>query len=175
MSAPYLGEIRMFAGNFNPRGWALCSGQLLSIQQNTALFAILGTTFGGNGQTNFALPDLQGRAPIGFGNGLGLSPYALGQEGGSEGVTLNSSQIPAHTHTGSTPSNSAAGNTSTPAANTVLAASTTRDRLYSTAAADTNLPWNTSPVGGNQPHENRQPYLAVTFIIALQGIFPSRN
>ena len=174
MATPVLGEIKMFAGNFAPRGYAFCNGQLLAISQNTALFSLLGTNFGGNGITTFGLPDLQGRVPIHWGNGPGLSAYVIGQAGGTENVTLLSTQIPAHSH--SLQTNSGPGTAAAPASNEVLAMSTTRDKLYSTSAPNTSLsPQSIAATGGNQPHANIQPYLAVTFIIALQGIFPTRN
>jgi microcystin-dependent protein len=174
MASPFLAEIKMFAGNFAPRGYAFCNGQILSIAQNTALFSLLGTTYGGNGQTTFALPNLQGRVPIHPGQGAGLSQYDLGQMGGVETVTLSQNEIPAHTH--SLRVNGAAGTDGVPATNQVLAASTARDKLYSSSAPTTTLsPQAIATVGGSQPHTNVQPYLAVNFIIALQGIFPSRN
>ena len=174
MASPFLAEIKMFAGNFAPRGYAFCSGQILSIAQNTALFSLLGTTYGGNGQTTFALPDLRGRVPIHPGQGPGLSLYNLGEQGGAETVTLIATQIPAHTHALNV--NTGAGTNAAPAANEVLAASTARDKLYTTAAPNATLaPQAVGTAGGSQPHTNIQPYLSVNFIIALQGIFPSRN
>ncbi len=174
MSEPFLGEIIMFAGNFAPRGWALCNGQLLSIAQNTALFSILGTTYGGNGQTTFALPDLRGRVPISSGQGPGLSAYTLGEMSGSETVTLISSQMPAHTHMvncdnntidSPTPANSIPGSNGFGGTN-----------LYSTQAPNNTMnPQMIGVAGGSQPHNNMQPFLVVNFIIALQGLFPSRN
>jgi microcystin-dependent protein len=146
----------------------------MSIAQNSALFALLGTTFGGNGQTTFALPDLRGRVPIHPGQGPGLSNYVLGQQGGVEGVTLLSTQIPAHSH----PFNvsSAAGTATTPGNTTVMAASSARDKVYGAVAPDGTLSAQAvGNAGGNQAHTNVQPYLTVNFIIALQGIFPSRN
>jgi microcystin-dependent protein len=174
MSQPYLGEIKMFAGNFAPRGYAKCDGQLMSIAQNTALFSILGTTFGGNGQTTFGLPDFRGRVPIHQGQGPGLSSYAMGQMGGVESVILTQTQLPQHTH--NVQVNSALGTAVAPGNTTVLAASTARDKVYSTASPNTTLaPQALGMAGGSQPHENMQPYQTVLFIIALQGIFPSRN
>jgi microcystin-dependent protein len=167
VSEPFYGEIVMFAGNFAPRGWAFCNGQLLSIAQNTALFSILGTTYGGNGVTTFALPDLRGRAPMHFGQGPGLSNRNLGEQDGTETVALTQQQMPSHTHTlnGST----GAVNTTRP-----TGAVPAKGGSYSTASPDTQM---TPPalVGGSQPHDNMQPSLAVSFIIALEGIFPSRN
>ena len=162
-----IGEIRLFAGNFAPRAWAFCWGQLLSIAQNTALFSILGTTYGGNGQTTFALPDLRGRVPVSQGQGPGLSPYSLGEQGGVETVTLLQQQIPAHTH--SQPTTNGQQTTNRP--NNALPA----QGGVSATESDGSAFHPTTSVGGNQPHENRSPYLALNYIIALQGIFPSRN
>lgn len=173
MSDQYLGEIRMFAGNFAPYGWALCNGQTLSISQNTALFSLIGTYYGGDGVTTFALPNLQSRAPIHQGQGVGLSPYVVGQNGGFESVTLGTGQIPQHNHLVAT--NNGPGNNIHPA-NAILA-STTSDKPYTSAASDGST-LNTNAVsftGSSQPHANIQPYLCITFIIALQGIYPSRN
>jgi microcystin-dependent protein len=166
---PILGTIILFAGNFPPRGWAFCHGQLLSIAQHTALFSILGTTYGGNGQTTFALPDLRGRVPLGAGQGPGLSTYALGESGGVEAVTLLSTQMPPHTHTllgSSEPAHLGAPE------NAFLAAP--RQPVY---ARDGNVPMASGviePTGGGLPHENRQPYVGLNYIIAMEGIFPSR-
>jgi microcystin-dependent protein len=177
MAEPFIGEIRMFGGNFAPSGWALCNGQLLSIAQNSALFSILGTSFGGNGQTTFGLPDLRGRVPIQQGQGLGLSPYNIGQQGGSEQVTLLQAQMPAHNHI----VNATSDNASTDAASANLLATPSAGRgqnasqIYGTGAAVTMAPTMIAPSGGSQPHENVQPYLCVTFIIALEGIYPSRG
>ena len=172
---PFLAEIRMFAGNFAPNGWFTCDGQLLPISQYSALFALLGTTYGGNGVSTFQLPDLRGRAPIHTGQGPGLSSYVLGQNGGVETVTLASTQMPAHNHLIGCSTNGADSNTPN---NSVLAAPADATRapinIY-TAAANATMPATTvSSQRGSQPHENRQPYLTLTFIIAWQGIFPSR-
>jgi microcystin-dependent protein len=174
MATPFIGEITLFAGNFAPRGWAFCNGQLLSIAQNTALFSILGTTYGGNGQTTFALPDLRGRVPIHPGQGPGLSNYQLGQVGGSENVTLLSTQMPAHTH----PVNAVAsgGNQASPAGNLPAIESTGTSKDYSSAPA--TGPMSASMIGatgGGQPFPIVQPYECINYIIATQGIFPSRN
>ena len=164
----------MFAGNFAPRGWALCQGQILSIAQNTALFSILGTTYGGNGQTTFALPDLRGRVPIQQGDGPGLTPISLGESAGSENVTLTISQMPAHNHlvlaneTATTtdpkdgvPSNDSRGTPVT---------------IYADQPDGTQMnPQMLSTVGGSQPFSIQQPYLGLNFIICTEGIFPSRN
>lgn len=174
----FIGVIKIFAGNFAPRGWAFCNGQLVSIQQNPALFSILGTTYGGNGQTTFALPDLRGRAPIHFGQGPGLSNLSLGQVGGVENVTLNINQIPAHNHPLNV--NDANATVHKPTNTTVVAApvdvNTDPASGYSAVAPNTQLAANSIGVaGGSQPHENRPPYLAINYIICLEGIFPSRN
>jgi microcystin-dependent protein len=180
MSEPYLGQIILFAGNFAPRGWAFCNGQILQISQNTALFSILGTTYGGNGQTTFALPDLRGRVPVGMGQGPGLPSVDLGEMAGEPDHTLINSEMPAHNHPaqGQIKAANGGGNSAAPSGN-FPAASTTRDSIYSNTA-DTTLNANASQVtvdavGGNQPHNNMQPFLGLNYIIALEGIFPSRN
>jgi microcystin-dependent protein len=173
MSDPYIGEIRMFAGNFAPSGWALCSGQLIPISQNTALFSILGTTYGGNGTTTFALPDLQGRAPMHWGQGPGLTPRDLGESSGEVNVSITSSQMAAHNHTANAVNTT--GDNPSPQGE-IWATSANRDRTYSSSPANTTM--NSSALGaagGNQPHNNLQPYTTVNFIIALQGIFPPRG
>ncbi|HTA41717.1 MAG TPA: tail fiber protein [Bryobacteraceae bacterium] len=175
MAEPFLGEIRMFGGNFAPTGWALCNGQLLPISQNTALFSILGTQFGGDGVRTFGLPDLRSRVPVHQGQGTGLSTYVVGEITGSENVTLNAQQMPAHNHLVNADGNG--GGKNTPASNlpgTVAVNAT--EKIYSGNAGNTTM--NQSMIqlaGGNQPHANIQPVLCVTFIIALQGIFPSRS
>jgi microcystin-dependent protein len=173
MAEPYLGEIRMFGGNFAPNGWALCNGQLLSISQNTALFSLLGTTYGGDGVSNFALPNLQGRVPIHAGQGAGLSPYTQGQSSGSENVTLIVNQMPVHNHAVSAVTGTQ-GTTSHP--NGQFLASSGAATIYNNSSPDSAMsPAMIQNAGGNQPHSNIQPYLCVTFIIAMQGIYPSRN
>jgi microcystin-dependent protein len=163
MPTPFLGEIKMISWNYPPKGWAFCNGQLLPINQNQALFSILGTTYGGNGQTNFALPNLQGRVPVHVGNGINL-----GEQGGAQAVTLNISQI-GHGHNVNA---SATANTNTAAGNYPAAAPS---NTYG-ASADTSMnPGVVSSVGGTQPHNNMQPYLVINFVIALQGIFPTQN
>lgn len=178
-----IGEILMFAGNFAPRSWAFCNGQLLPIAQNQALFSILGTTYGGDGRTTFALPDLRGRVPIHAGQGPGLSDRRLGQAGGSETNTVNAAQLPAHTHaatgTAALPALSVEGDTATPT-NAIPAKSGMGEPDYSTGAGDTTMAPATVEVtvqsaGGNQPVNNMQPFLGINYIICLQGIFPSRN
>ena len=173
MSDPFLGEIRMFTGNFAPKGWAMCSGQILPINQNTALFSILGTTYGGDGQTTFALPDLRGRVPVHFGQGPGLSGYSEGQTGGVESVVLIPPQIPAHTH--SVNAATTGGSQASPASGFPAVESTGTSLNYSPASNTTMNGAMIAPNSGGQAHENRQPFLAVNFIIALQGIYPSRN
>ncbi len=169
----YLGEIRMFAGSFAPRGWAMCNGQLLPVNQNQALFSLLGTTYGGNGQTSFALPDFRGKVPVHFGQGSGLSAYSLGQTGGSETATISISQMPAHSH--QVNALTAEGNQNSPTGN--LPANTKNlDKEYSTATADTTM--NAAMIGntgGGQAFSIKAPTNTVTFIIAITGIFPSRN
>jgi microcystin-dependent protein len=167
MSTPFLGEIKIIAWNFPPKGWALCNGQFLPINQNQALFSILGTTYGGNGQTTFALPDFRGRIPIHMGDG-----FILGQAGGQEFHTVTMSEMPAHNHFMNA-SNTADGSNVNEPSNNILANSPVPP--YRTTANTTLAPQSITNVGGSQPHENRQPFLTLNFIIALQGIFPSRN
>lgn len=172
MSDQYLGEIRMVGFNFAPYGWALCNGQILSIAQNTALFSLIGTYYGGDGITTFALPNLQSRTPIHQGQGIGLSPYVIGQNGGNENITLTTQQMPQHNHNVAVLGLNAGTNK---AANSFLADSTSGN-IYTTNAPNTTLNTNSiSFAGSSQPHTNIQPYLCITFIIALQGIYPSRN
>jgi microcystin-dependent protein len=171
MSDQYLGEIRMFGGNFAPYGWALCNGQLLAISQNTALFSLIGTYYGGDGVTTFALPNLQSRVPLHQGQGTGLSPYVIGQNGGTENLTLTSQQMPQHNH--NVQVFNAPGNSNRAGGSYLADASS--GNVYQSAQ---NSTLNTAAVtftGNNQPHNNIQPYLCITFIIALQGIYPSRN
>lgn len=173
-SEPFVAEIFMGGMNFAPRGYATCQGQLLPIAQNTALFSLLGTTFGGNGQTTFALPDLRGRVPMGWGQGPGLSPRDLGETGGEENTTLLVTQIPAHNHLLN--ASSEAGDSSVPTGK-VLANTGALDKEYRTLGAST-VQLNASSIsatGGNQPHNNLQPFLVLNFYIAVEGIFPSRN
>jgi microcystin-dependent protein len=177
---PYIGQISMVGFNFPPKGWAFCDGQLMSIAQNTALFSLLGTTYGGDGKTTFGLPDLRGRVPVHQGQGPGLSPYVLGQQGGSETVTLNISTMPAHNHTVSPPANNAPLNTTVyDPTNAYPGAQDSQSgiALYASQPTASTVmgPSQTSVSGSSQPHENRQPFLCISFIIALQGIFPSRN
>jgi len=172
MSNPFIGEIRMVGFTFAPRGWALCNGQIMSIAQNTALFSLLGTTYGGNGQTTFALPDLRGRVPIHFGQGPGLSSYVQGEVAGTENVTLLQAQIPAHTHTVACSSDDP---TTADPNNAFPSTPTTKIYASSATAGRAMNPGILSIIGGNQPHSNLQPFLVINFCIALEGIFPSRN
>ena len=165
MSDPFMGEIRLVSFNFAPQGWAMCNGQFLPINQNQALFSLLGTTFGGNGQTTFALPDLRGRAPIHSGSG-----HTLGEKAGEQAHTVTIGELPTHAHTAQ--ANSGNATTPIPGGNLLGAA----NNLY---AAATNLvalgPDMLANVGGSQPHQNMQPFIIVTYLIALQGLFPSQN
>lgn len=182
MSNAFLGQISMFAGNFAPRNWAFCNGQLLNISQYTALFSLLGTYYGGNGSTNFALPDLRSRVPVHEGQGLGLSPYAIGQNGGAADVTITLAELPQHIH--------ALNGSQTPATAAVIGtgvvpgtptAGTTPEFYANPVSGQPALtmynmdPRTCTPAGGNQPHTNLMPSLCITFIIALSGIYPSRN
>jgi microcystin-dependent protein len=172
---PFVAEIRIFPFNFAPKGWAWCDGQILPLSQNTALFSLLGTTYGGDGKSNFALPDLQGRAPMHPGQGPGLSLHDLGETGGSETVSLLESEIPSHSH--ALMSQGATGNRTTPVGNSIarvsgatpyIAASPTPPLV---SMSDNAL----APAGGDQPHNNMQPYLTFYFCIALQGVYPPRT
>lgn len=172
MADPFVAEIRIFPFNFAPKGWAWCDGQLLPLSQNTALFSLLGTTYGGNGKSNFALPDLQGRAPMHPGQGPGLSLHDLGETGGSEAVTLLESEIPSHSHTLSV--SSQLGLENSPQAQ--LWAMGDGINLYAPAGNVASMaPEALAPTGGDQPHNNLQPYLTFYFNIALQGVFPPRT
>lgn len=174
MSAnPQLGEIVMFAGNFAPRGWSFCAGQLLPISQNTALFSLLGTIYGGDGRTTFALPDLRGRVAVQHGRGPGLSDYRVGQRGGLEEVTLNSLQIPPHGHSGQVITSDSVGSENAPAGNYIAPHTGAFSEDATSGAKLEGVVSDNS--GGNQAHNNMQPYLAVNYIIALQGTFPSRS
>lgn len=175
MSEPFLGQIDIFPYNFAPRGFAFCNGQILPISQNTALFSLLGTTYGGNGTTTFALPNLQGSVPVHFGQGIGLSPYVLGQTGGVASVTLTTGQLPTHTH--SVGCQTAAGGLNSPANAVWGSGGRGKPPEYSTTSSPTaDLSGSAlGTAGSGQPHNNLSPYLALSFCIALQGIFPSRN
>lgn len=171
MADPFVAEIRIFGGNFAPRGWAFCDGQLLPISQNTALFSLLGTTYGGDGRTTFALPDLRGRSPLHQGQGPGLSSRQLGEPAGVENVTLTQSQIPVHTHALASGGAAVATN---PGGNRFGQPASAK--IYGPATS--MVPMSAAAIGSagqNQAHGNRQPYLVLSFIIALQGIFPPRS
>ena len=180
---PYLATISIFAGNFEPRSWAYCNGSLQSIAQNTALFALIGTTYGGDGQTTFALPDFRGRYAIHQGQGQGLPYYSIGQMGGSDSTTLTTINLPGHNHvmlsfTGGQPGcSSDGGNTNSPLGNVPAEGITAR---YSTSPGDSTMAPTVSMsssaiAGSNQPVSNQSPYLAMNYIICVEGIFPSRN
>jgi microcystin-dependent protein len=174
MSEPFIGEIRMVGFNFAPRGWALCNGQLLSIASNNALFSLLGTIYGGDGRTTFALPNLQGRVPMHYGSGAGLSPRLIGEAAGQESVSLTEAQLPAHTHKAR--ASSLKGNTNSPVGRVWSKDAGVQSATYTSNAADADMAAGAiAPAGGGQPHNNMPPYLAVNFIIALQGIYPARD
>jgi microcystin-dependent protein len=191
MSQPFLGMIILVPYNFAPRGWAFCQGQILSIAQNTALFSLLGTTFGGNGVTTFGLPDLRGRVPIGSGQGAGLSNFGLGQTGGIESVTLTVSNMPAHTHVialsnlqATAHVRNAAGNARSPAGNVLAGEAAGVTAVYSNQAPTDSMAASAltvsgnataNPAGASTPFDLHSPYVTVNYCIALQGIFPSRN
>ncbi len=169
MAQPYVGEIRMFGGNFAPAGWAFCRGQLLPISENETLFQLIGTTYGGDGQSTFALPDLQSRVPIHMGTASSGTTYQLAETGGVESVTLTVQQIPIHTH--AMMASNDIPNQNTPAGNVTGQAAS---KIYRAGNPSVFLnPNAVAPAGGSQPHENLQPYLAISFIISLFGIFPS--
>lgn len=174
MADPFVAEIRIFPFNFAPKGWAWCDGQLMPLSQNTALFSLLGTTYGGNGKSNFALPDLQGRAPMHPGQGPGLSLHDLGETGGSETVTLLESEIPSHSH--GLMATVEDGTHGTLASGVTLATSV-NGMLYQTSTTGLAMmsPNALAPSGGDAPHNNMQPYLTFYFCIALQGVFPPRT
>jgi microcystin-dependent protein len=172
MADPFIAEIKMFAGNFPPKGWAFCNGQLMPIAQNTALFALLGTHYGGDGKSTFALPDLQARTPMHPGQGLGLTNRVLGETGGEAAVTFLPQELPVHGHAFALPAVNAAATTANPEG---ALPAITGENLYATQGSPVNLsPDALAPAGASQPHNNRQLYLAMNFIIALQGIFPAR-
>lgn len=177
MAQPFIGEIRMFGGNFAPQGWNFCDGTQLAISQYSALFTLIGTTYGGDGQTNFNLPDLRSRVPVHQGTAAAGGTYVIGQQGGVENVTLATAQLPAHTHAVQA---IATGTTNVPAGNAFpagVASSQSGSVMYGPATTSpTSLaPATVSSTGGNQPHGNIQPYTAISYIIALEGIFPSQN
>jgi microcystin-dependent protein len=175
MADPFVGEIRMFGGNFAPHGWALCTGQLMSIAQNTALFSLLGTNFGGDGKSTFGLPNLQGVVPLNQGQGPGLTDRVMGEPGGSAAVTLITTEIPSHVHAYSAENANAA--VTTPSNNMVAVNRNLTAFTDAGASGFRTGPMGDQgigPAGGSQPHNNLQPYLAVSFIIALVGVFPTR-
>ena len=177
MDSPFIGMLALFGFNFQPRGWAFCNGQLIPIAQNSALFALLGTTFGGDGQTTFALPDLRGRVAVGMGTGPGLSSYVMGQVSGTENVTLLSTQMPQHNHfmtaSGDGPTQATASGASL---GSQARTGGTMPTIYTNGATTpVQMASATSVAGGNQAHNNIQPYLALNYCIAMEGIFPSRN
>lgn len=175
MSEPFTGEIRLFGGNFAPEGWQNCDGTLLSISAYNELFMLIGTTYGGDGQTTFAVPDLRGRVPIGQGTGNGLSPYTFGTSGGQETVTLTTNQLPSHTHAAAA---AATGQVASPQGAIFASAQSDQAgvRIYSTNATTTALaPQSITPAGGSQPHDNIQPFQVIRYIICVYGIFPSQQ
>lgn len=173
MSDQFLGEIRCVGFDFPPKGWAQCDGQIMAISQNTALFSLLGTQFGGNGTSNFALPNLQGCVPVNAGSGAGLTPRNVGDTGGSAGVTLLTSEMPAHNHTAQ--AESGAASTASAPGNYFAKTNSPVTAEYHTGGPNAAMdPAALAPAGGNQPHNNLMPYLVMNFVIALVGIFPTR-
>jgi microcystin-dependent protein len=172
---PYIGEIRIFAGNYAPQNWAFCDGSMLPIRSNTALFSIMGITYGGDGVITFALPDLRGRAPMHFGAGIGLTPRVIGEFGGNSSIQLTLSEIPMHAHA----ANCHADNSNQTSPVGAGWSNSTGGRkpadIYSSKFDTAMSAQAISPTGGNNPHNNMQPYLGINYIIALQGVFPSRN
>jgi microcystin-dependent protein len=174
MADPFVAEIRIFPFNFAPKGWAFCDGQILPLSQNTALFSLLGTTYGGDGKSNFALPDMRGNAPMHPGQGPGLSLHDLGETGGSETVTLLESEIPAHSH-GVQAQAVPLGDVATPAGNTLSRPASGNLYTSTSTSVVAMAPQAIAPAGGSQPHNNMMPYLSLTFCIALQGVYPPRT
>ena len=182
MSEPFLSMIEAFGFDFAPQGWALCAGQTLSIAQNQALFALLGTTYGGDGVTNFNLPDLRGRLALGFGQGVGLSAYNLGEVGGQETHQLSAAEIPSHAHTLNATNNGQASGTNVPSSTVLMGSgygietNNPVENIYGNTAPTVAMARGAvGPAGGGAPHENRMPFLTINYCIALQGFFPSRN
>jgi microcystin-dependent protein len=173
MSNPFVAEIRILTFNFAPKGWAFCAGQLMPISQNTALFSLLGTTYGGDGKSNFALPNLQGRIPLNQGQGAGLEQYVLGEEGGTDTVTLLQSEMPSHNHAEWAESQ-VDGNKGTPSSATTFARSK-GSTVYQAANNTTMAGGVVAQNGGGQPHNNLMPYLTLNYCIALQGVYPPRS
>jgi microcystin-dependent protein len=172
MAQPYIGEIRMFAGNFAPAGWAFCDGSLQAISENEALFNLIGTTYGGDGQSTFALPNLQSRIPVHMGQGPGLSMYNIGESGGVEQVTLTTQQLPQHNHSLLALTNIA--NQPNPSGN-LIGESTKVDLFFDVNPVNAMNTGTITPVGGSQPHDNVMPFLCISFIISLFGIYPTQN
>ena len=175
MADPFLGEIRPFGCNFAPRGWAMCEGQILPIQQNSALFSLLGTSYGGNGTSTYALPDLRGSVAIHQGQGPGLSSYTIGEQGGTETVTINTSDMPVHAHLMQVYASSANTNDPTQGYYAIPLAERHSQNLYGDSVNDTMGTTLASTADSNQPHNNMEPFMAINYCIALQGIFPSRS
>ncbi|AWV99375.1 phage tail protein [Arcticibacterium luteifluviistationis] len=174
MAEPFVGEIRMFAGNFAPRGWAFCDGQLLAVSQNDALFSLLGTIYGGDGRTTFGLPDLRGRVPVHAGSGPGLSPRGLGAKSGSEKETITENQIPSHSHGGLEVTESFAN--STQPIDAVLASNTTEKTYTKSTGSPVSMSSSAvSSVGGDSSHSNLMPFVCIHYIIALVGVYPSSH
>lgn len=173
MAEPFLGEIRTFAGNYAPAGWAICQGQLVSIAENSALFALIGTIYGGDGQTTFGLPNLAGRVPIHQGTGTGLTPRATGETGGSETVTLSAQQMPTHSHAAI--GSGAGANKPSPVGNFWSTDPGGNTAAYSNVAGSLMAGSAIGNTGGGQPHDNVQPFLVTNYIIALEGVFPSQT
>jgi microcystin-dependent protein len=174
MSQPFIAQITIFGGNFAPRGWAFCNGQIIAISQNTALFALLGTNYGGNGETTFALPDLRDRAPMGSGSGAGLTQRFLGESNGSASVSLRATEMPAHNH--NVLADTATGTSADPTNNTWAGVGGRgRPTVYAPSAGTTMSAQAIANAGLGVPHNNMSPFLGLSFIIALEGIFPSRN
>lgn len=172
MGQPYVGEIRLFAGNFAPNGWLFCEGQTLPISENEVLFQLIGTTYGGDGEETFRIPDMQGRLPVHMGTGASGTTYQIGESAGTEEVTLTTQQIPQHTH--AFMANTGGADVASPK-NAVLGTSTTVNSFIISTPAQPMAPQAIAPVGGSQPHTNFQPYLCVNFIISLFGVFPSQT
>jgi microcystin-dependent protein len=179
MAEPFLSQIEAFPFGFAPRGWAICAGQLLPINQNQALFALIGTYYGGNGTSTFALPDLRGRVALAFGQGVGLSPYVIAQQAGEEAHTLTASETPTHTHTINAANNGTTGGTNVPSGSVTLGAGYASEtgspavNVYSSGSP--TIAMGSLGAAGGQAHENRMPYLALNYCIALQGVFPTQN
>jgi microcystin-dependent protein len=174
MSDPFIAEIIMFGGNFAPNGWAFCDGQVLAISQNNALFALIGTTYGGDGRTTVQLPDLRGRVPMHWGTGPGRTPRNIGATGGVESVVLNTGNMPSHVHGVAVPVENSEGQSASPAGN-FPAAGEEPTKPYAASSSSTLGSFNSAPVGGSTSHENMPPFQCVSFIIAMVGVFPSRS